>query len=94
MEILLSPISLGSGVPIKITDSLNLGKLVITTEFGARDFNEFIGSCVFTLKNGQIALDELLMNQYKMRKGLRLIIYLQVKIMKLLIVFFPLFNIQ
>ena len=44
MHVLLAPIQTGSGVPVKISDALGAGHLVVSSAFGAASYTEFIGS--------------------------------------------------
>lgn len=44
MHVLLAPIHSGSGIPIKFSDALSAGHLVVSSAFGATSYAEFIGT--------------------------------------------------
>jgi len=50
-DVLLAPVLLGSGAPIKIADALSYGHYVITTESVASVYLEFIGERIFIGSN-------------------------------------------
>lgn len=60
MHVLLSPIHAGSGVPIKISDALGAGHLVVSSEFGSESYTEFVGSRIFICDSlSEKVIDEL-----------------------------------
>jgi len=65
MDIMIAPITFGSGAPLKIADALNAGHYIYTSELAANPYKEFVGTRIFTDKDPLLSISKMYKNSYR-----------------------------